>query len=70
MELKVGDRVRVKSDDFVEYGVIVWIWDDPEFGFKDAFIASFGDSFPIGAPETKPEVWRYALSSLEFTGGI
>ena len=65
MELTVGDKVKIKSDDFVEVGIIVWIWDDPEIGFKDAFIASFGNKFPTGAPTEKPEIWRYALSSLE-----
>ena len=70
MELKVGDKIRVKSTGLAEYGVIVWIWDDPDLGFKDAFIASFGDSFPAGTPETKPSIWRYALSSLELISGI
>ncbi len=70
MELKVGDKIRVKSDDFIEYGVIVWIWEDPVLGFKDAFIASFGDSFPVDLPEKKPDIWRYALSSLELVSEI
>ncbi len=70
MELKVGDKVRVKSDDFIEYGVIVWIWADPDLGFKDAYIASFGNSFPVESPKQKPDILRYALSSLELVREI
>ncbi|HEX5793915.1 MAG TPA: hypothetical protein VFY01_11610, partial [Rheinheimera sp.] len=70
MELNIGDKIRVKSDKFIEYGIIVWIWEDPDCGFKDAFIASFGDSFPVGTPQKKPEVWRYAISSLELANEI
>jgi hypothetical protein len=57
----VGDRVLLKSTG--EVGIVVWTWDDEVLG-ADTYVAFFGNEFPVGAPEKKPYVLRYASSSL------
>jgi hypothetical protein len=66
----VGSRVRrtfQNSDGATqtECGVVVHIWNDPETGDDDAYIAFFGDHFPDGKPASKPYVLRYFVASLE-----
>ena len=57
----VGDRVRLVSTG--EVGIVVWTWDDETLG-ADTYVAFFGKAFPVGAPQSKPYVLRYASSSL------
>ena len=67
---QVGDRVRrtyelngENSD--TEVGVVVHIWRDSKTDVDDAYIAIFGEEFPDGKPDEKPEIFRYFLEGLE-----
>ncbi len=60
----IGQKVKLVTNTSVEVGVIVWIWEDEEYGFKDAYVALFGESFPENQPSEMPGIYRYALSSL------
>ena len=58
----IGQKIKLANP--VEVGVIVWIWEDEQYGFLDAYVALFGKSFPENQPTTRPGIFRYALSSL------
>ena len=60
----IGQKLKLVTDTSVEVGVIVWIWEDEQYGFPDAYVALFGKSFPENQPTKKPGIFRYALSSL------
>ncbi len=60
--LKIGDPVR--HLDTGEVGVVVWMWDVDDSG-ADAYVAFYGDSFPVEEPTDKPYVLRYYTTSLE-----
>lgn len=74
--LPAGTRVRLDSlvddNDAVtsEYGVVVHCWLDEEFGFHDCYVAFFEGGFPQGEPIEKPNVLRYAATSLTVLGGL
>ena len=60
-EIRVGDRVLLKSTG--EVRVVIWVWEDD--GAKDCYVAFFGNSFPDGKPSESPYVLQYFTSSLE-----
>ena len=65
----IGQKVTLvtetsTTETSVEVGVIVWIWEDEEYGFPDAYVALFGESFPENQPTKMPGIYRYALASL------
>lgn len=69
-QVRIGSRVRRRfsnSDGAVETecGVVVHIWNDPETGDDDAYIAFFGSQFPVGKPTAKPYILRYFVAGLE-----
>ncbi len=62
MELRIGQKVRLRSTG--EVGVIVWLWTN-EHGDTDTYVSFFGKAFPSGQPEEKPYVLRYFAACLE-----
>ena len=63
MSIQIGQRVRHLGTG--EVGIVVHLWVDPETGAEDAYVAFFGQNFPMGKPAEVPYVLRYFLSSLE-----
>jgi hypothetical protein len=55
---------RVKHRDTGEVGIVVHAWTGAD-GVVDAYVALFGEAFPVGAPVEKPYVLRYFESTLE-----
>lgn len=47
-----------------EYGVVVHCWLDEEIQAHDCYVAFFGNTKPIGRPQKKPYILRYASLSL------
>lgn len=64
--LSPGTRVRYDGlgDDRPEYGVVVHCWMDQEIRAFDCYVAFFGSAEPIGKPDEKPYILRYAAMSL------
>ena len=68
--LAPGTKIRrdaiVNNDDnsTSEFGVVAHCWLDEEMGAYDCYIAFFGDAFPVGKPNEKPYILRYAAVGL------
>jgi hypothetical protein len=62
MSLRIGQKVRLRSTG--EVGVVVWTWQNVH-GDVDAYVAFFGESFPVGKPSQPPGIMRYYERSLE-----
>lgn len=60
-----GTRVRYDGlEDGPEFGVVVHCWFSGEIDGYDCYVAFFGGSIPLAAPDKKPYVLRYASASL------
>lgn len=57
----VGKGVRLKSTS--EAGIVIALWKD-ELDVQYAYVAFYGEEFPIGKPDTKPQVLRYPTADL------
>jgi hypothetical protein len=61
-----GTKVRLDGQDKggPEYGVVVHCWHDTDIDAYDCYVAFFGSSYPTAKPSEKPNVLRYATTSL------
>lgn len=73
-QMKVGSKVSYRSnqdcededeDGSVEVGVVVHLCMSDNGCDQDAYVAFFGESFPVGAPKEKPYILRYYVSALQ-----
>ena len=62
---RIGERVRLISEDYTEYGVVAWSYLN-EQGDEDCYVTFFGTVKPDEdkKPQETPYVLRFYASSL------